>query len=118
MNWTDYNSNDLFDIYSLYVALLEGDNYYYSSGMHNFGKTDVAVAITEEMSLAIYVMNVFNYYRLTECAILQDGHTFQPDIESPIYEIKWIPDYEYEIDSCLYNPYGRWYLTRLVVSSD
>ncbi len=117
MDWTDYNSDDLFDIYSLYVVLLEGDNYYFSCGMHNFGKTDVAVAITEEMSLAIYVMNVFNYYRLTECAILQDGHTFQPDIESPTYQIKWIPDYEYKTDSCLYNPYGRWYLTRSVVSS-
>ena len=108
---SNYNSDDVFDIYSLYVALVEGEEYYYSCGMHHFGKADVAIALTEDISLAIYVMNVFNYYRLTESPILQDGHTFQPDIECPQYVLEWIADSEYTADSHCYNPHGRWLLT-------
>ncbi len=106
----NYNSDDVFDIYTLFVTLLEGDDSYYSCGMHNFGKADVAVDLSEDMSLAIYVMNVFNYYRLTESAILQAGHTFQPDVECPRYRLEWTEDREYEIHSPQYNPHGRWHL--------
>lgn len=109
----NYDSDDVFDIYSLFVALIQGDDYYYSCGMHNFGKADVALDLNEDIGLAIYVMNVFNYYRLTESPILQDGHTFQPDIASPTYQIKWIPDDQCEMDSPLFNSYGRWYLNPL-----
>lgn len=113
-NWqANYDSNDAFDIYSLFVLLIEGDNCYYSCGMHNFGKADVAISLTEDIGLAIYVMNVFNYYRLTESPILQDEHTFRPDIESPTYRLKWIEDLEYESDSLMYNPHGKWYLARV-----
>lgn len=107
-----YNSQDVFDIYSLYVGLIEGEDNYYSCGMHNFGKADVSLEGKEDIGLAIYVMNVFNYYRLTESPILQDEHTFKPDIESPSYTMKWIPDREYESNSLLYNPCGRWHLYR------
>ena len=109
---SSYNSEDVFDIYSLYVGLIEGDRNYYSCGMHNFGKADVAIDLTEDIGLAIYVMNVFNYYRLTESPILQDGHTFQPDIESPSYHIKLIEDDEYETNTLQHNDLGRWYLSR------
>ena len=108
----NHNSDDVFDIYSLYVGLVEGENNYYSCGMHNFGKADVSIDITEDISLAIYVMNVFNYYRLTESPILQDGHTFQPDIESPRYQMKLVEDEEYEINSLQHNYWGRWHLKR------
>ena len=104
-------SNDVFDIYSMFVALIEGDNYY-SCGMHNFGKADVAIATTEDLGLAIYVMNVFNYYRLTESPILQDGHTFRPDIESPVYRLQWTEDRESDAE-LLHNLHGRWYLSRV-----
>ena len=104
-------SDDVFDIYSLFVTLIEGDNYY-SCGMHNFGKADVAIAMTEDLSMAIYVMNVFNYYRLTESPILQDGHTFRPDIESPAYRLQWIEDRESSTE-LLHNTHGRWYLSRI-----
>ena len=111
--WLDcYNSTDVFDIYSLYVTLIEAEDIYYSCGMHNFGKPDVALNITEDIGLAIYVMNVFNYYRLTESSILQDGHTFRSDIECPRYKMKLIEDNEYDIDSPMFNPYGRWHLDR------
>ncbi|MEM8722447.1 MAG: hypothetical protein AAGE84_24675 [Cyanobacteria bacterium P01_G01_bin.39] len=117
--WLDnYNSSDVFDIYTLFVTLIEGDCFYYSCGMFNFGKADVKVEISEDLSLAVYVMNVFNYYRLTESPILQDGHTFQPDIECPAYTMRWIEDQESELDSPLHNPYGRWLLSRSVESSD
>ena len=107
---SNYDSDDVFDICSLYVTLIEGEEYYYSCGMHHFGKADVAIALSESISLAIYVMNVFNYYRLTESPILQDGHTFRPDIECPQYVMKWIADLEYPNDSHCYNPNGRWFL--------
>ena len=108
----NYNSEDVFDIYSLYVALIEGEDNYYSCGMNNFGKADVALSQEEDVGLAIYVMNVFNYYRLTESPILKDGHTFKPDIESPNYQLKWIEDRETQPDSYSFNPYGRWQLSR------
>ena len=107
------DSDDVFDIYSLYVALVEGENNYFSCGMQNFGKADVAIALTEDLGMAIYVMNVFNYYRLTESPILQDGHSFQPDIESPSYQIKWLSDREYEPNSSLCNSHGRWHLKQI-----
>ncbi|MEL6441562.1 MAG: hypothetical protein AAFQ80_20200 [Cyanobacteria bacterium J06621_8] len=107
---TRSKSDDVFDIYTLFVTLIEGDECYYSSGMSNLGKADVAINLLEDRGLAIYVMNVFNYYRLTEPAILQDGHTFQPDIECPIYKLKLRRDRESEAHSLLYNPYGRWHL--------
>jgi peroxiredoxin len=108
-----HNSQDVFEIYSLFVMLIEGEDYYYSCGMHNFGKADVAIAITEDLGLAIYVMNVFNYYRLTESPILQDGHIFQPDVESPRYQIEWMIDRENVPDSYQHNPHGRWCLQQL-----
>ena len=107
------NSNDPFEIYSLFVVLVEGDELYYSCGMHNFAKADVAIELNEDIGLAIYVMNVFNYYRLTQTPILQDNHTFQPDIQSPKYRIKWMSDNESQISSPLYNPFGRWHLNRI-----
>ncbi|MEL6495972.1 MAG: hypothetical protein AAFQ41_12755 [Cyanobacteria bacterium J06623_7] len=110
--WCDrYNSDDVFDIYSLFVALVEGEEYYYSCGMQQFGKADVALSLTEDINLAIYVMNVFNYYRLTESPILQDGHTFRPDIECPQYRMNWIADREHEAEEHPYNPHGRWLLS-------
>ena len=109
----NYNSSDPFEIYSLFVLLVEGDDFYYSCGMHNFAKADVAIELNEDIGLAIYVMNVFNYYRLTETPILQDNHTFQPDIQSPKYRIKWMSDNESQISSPLYNPFGRWHLNRI-----
>ena len=107
-----YTSDDVFDIYSLfYVALVEGDKQYYSCGVQNFGKADVAVLITEDVGMAIYLMNVFNYYRLTESPILQSGHTFRPDIESFRYKMNWMIDIEHEGGSQLYNSHGRWHLS-------
>ena len=108
----NYNCDDPFEIYSLFVVLVEGD-FYYSCGMQNFGKADVAIELSEDIGLAIYVMNVFNYYRLTETPILQDNHTFQPDIQSPKYRLKWMSDRESPIDTPLYNPFGRWHLFRI-----
>ncbi len=110
---SSYNSQDVFDIYSLYVGLVEGENNYYSCGMHNFGKADVSMDLSEDIGLAIYVMNVFNYYRLTESPILQDGHIFQPDIESPSYQMQLAEDEEYNMDALQYNSYGRWRLHRI-----
>ncbi|MGF1542335.1 MAG: hypothetical protein ACFCU5_18140 [Pleurocapsa sp.] len=103
-----YNSADVFDIYSLFVVLIEGKDRFYSCGMNHFGKADVSVDNTEETSLAIYVMNVFNYYRLTEFPILKDGQTFQPDLESPMYEIRWT-----QSDEMVENIHGCWHLSRI-----
>jgi hypothetical protein len=104
------NSDDILALYHLFVGLVEGENSYYSCGMHNFGKADAAVEITADLNLAVYVLNVFNYYRLTQSPILQEGHTFQPDLETPRYQIRWLKDDEHEMDSPQFNPYGRWCL--------
>ena len=105
------NSQDVFDIYSLFVTLTAGEDFYCSCGMNNFGKADVSIDISEDMGLAIYVMNVFNYYRLTESVIIRDGQTFQPDIECPMYEIQWCKFREVEMDDLLDKSNGRWHLS-------
>jgi hypothetical protein len=112
-NYNSDNSDDVLALYHLFVGLVEGENSYYSCGMHNFGKADAAVEITEDLNLAIYVLNVFNYYRLTQSPILQEGHTFQPDLETPKYQIRWLKDDEHEMDSPQFNPDGRWCLDRI-----
>jgi hypothetical protein len=109
----NYNSQDVFDLYSLFVTLVEGDNYYYSCGMQNFAKADVSIDITEELGLATYVMNVFNYYRLTESAMLKDGQTFQPDLECPMYRMQWNQDRDECETNPRYNSYGKWHLSRV-----
>lgn len=114
----NYNSQDVFDIYSLFVTLVEGDNYYYSCGMNNFGKADVSLDITEDIGLAIYVINVFNYYRLTDSVILKDGQTFQPDLECPMYQMQWQKCDEYEISDPRSNFCGRWYLSHVTDNLD
>ncbi|VEP14497.1 conserved hypothetical protein [Hyella patelloides LEGE 07179] len=114
----NYNSEDVFDIYSLFVTLVEGDDCYYSCGMSNFAKADVSIDITEDMGLAIYVVNVFNYHRLTEPVILKDGQTFQPDIECPIYQMQWSECNQYEINDPRSNPYGKWHLSRVTNDLD
>ena len=118
-NWlTNYNSPDIFDIYSLFVTLIEGENYYYSCGMNNFGKADVSLDITEDIGLAIYVMNVFNYYRLTDSVILKEGQSFQPDFECPMYQMQWQKCDEYEISDPRCNFRGRWHLSRVTNNLD
>lgn len=114
----NYDSEDVFDIYSLFVTLVEGDNYYYSCGMNNFGLADVSIDFTEDIGLAIYVMNVFNYYRLTDTVILKDGQTFQPDFECPVYQMQWQKCDEYEINDLRYNFCGRWHLSRVTNNLD
>ena len=109
----NYDSQDVFDIYSLFVTLVEGDNYYSSSGMKNFGLADVSTDLSEDTSLAIYVMNVFNYYRLTDSVMLKDGQTFQPDFECPLYMMQWKECLVLETDDLLYNVCGRWHLSRV-----
>lgn len=108
----NYNSEDVFDLYSLFVKLEERDDLYCSCGMNNFGKADVSIDITEDAGLAIYVMNVFNYYRLTESVILKDEQTFQPDIECPVYKMHWSECSKLHSDR-FYNSYGRWHLSRV-----
>ena len=109
-----YSSDDVFDIYSLYVALVEAEDSFFSCGMHNFGKADVFLDAAEDVNLAIYVMNVFNYYRLTEFPLLKDGQTFQPDLESPMYQMKWTKSIADVSEEMLHNQYGYWYLSRWV----
>lgn len=114
----NYDSQEVFDIYSLFVTLIEGEDYYYSCGMNNFGLADVSIDITEDIGLATYVMNVFNYYRLTDSIILKDGQTFQPDLECPVYQMQWQKCDEYKINDPRSNFCGRWHLSRVTNNLD
>ncbi len=103
---TKCNSEDVFDIYLLYVILVEEESYYYSCGMNNFGKPDVSLDLSEDIGLANYVINVFNYYRLTESVIIQENQTFQPDLECPKYQIIWREEQQKVLS-------GIWHLARI-----
>lgn len=108
-----YDSQDVFDIYSLFVILSCDNDYFFSRGMNNFGKADVSIDIREDIHLAWYVINVFNYYRLTEFPILKTGQTFRPDLDSPVYELEWIKAGLSELNDLSSNYYGRWHLSRI-----
>jgi hypothetical protein len=106
-------SNEPFDVYLAYVTLINGDDVYYSCGMHNFGLPDVSMVKAENPENAAYVMNTFNGYCIFEAPQLNDGHTFSISANSAKYRLKKMPYFDtYDKNSVLFNPYGRWHLTK------
>ena len=106
-----WDSENPFDIYSLFVVLVGGEGRYFSCGMHNFGLPDAAVPSTLGPQDGAKLLNVFNVYRLVERPELGDGETFSVEPDTPRFTLKREP-YEagYEPDDPLYNPYGLWSL--------
>ncbi|HEX6750038.1 MAG TPA: hypothetical protein VF092_22280 [Longimicrobium sp.] len=107
----DWDSDDPWTIYSLFVVLVGGDGLVYSCGMHNFALPDAAVPESLGDEAGIQLLNVFNVYQLTESPELATGHTFSADADAPRFRLRHGPYADgYDPESPLYNPYGMWSL--------
>src|SRR5206468_6299477 len=74
--WTELLTGTPFDLYCACVALVGGERYFYSCGMHHFGLPDSAAPRTLPVEEAAESMNQFNFWRISERPVLASGHTF------------------------------------------
>ena len=107
----DCESENPFDIYALFVTLITADECYFSCGMHNFGLPDAAVESSVKMEESAHLLNVFNFYQLTESPEFIDGETFSVDPKARRFRLEKRPYMDYEPGSPLRNPHGMWYMT-------
>jgi hypothetical protein len=106
----DCNSEEPWDIYTLFIVLVGGDDCYYSCGMQNFALPDAQVPASLGAARGAELLNFFNMYQLVETPDLSDGHTFSRNENAPRFRLKRQP-YDPEYEAPLYNPHGLWVLT-------
>jgi hypothetical protein len=109
------SSEEPWDIYTLFVVLVGGDDCYYSCGMHNFALPDTQVPASLGTTRGAELLNFFNIYQLVETPELIDGHTFSLAEDAPRFRLKREP-YDPEYEEPLYNPHGLWVLTPVEAS--
>lgn len=105
-----WNSDDPWDIYSLFVILVGGEGRYFSCGMHNFTLPDAAVPASLGTEEGARLLNLFNIYQLVESPVLNSGETFSLEADSPRFRLTR-EGYEggYE-GTPMHNPHGLWSL--------
>lgn len=112
--WQEFAaSDDLLQMYCAYVSLVEGDEYFYSCGMHNFGLPDVSVDRNAGIADATRLLNQFNSYQLEDLPQLDEGDYFSLDEHSPRYKLTFEACEVFEPEHPFYNPFGRWHLRSL-----
>jgi Domain of unknown function (DUF4261) len=106
----EWNDDDPWAVYSLFVVLVGGDTRFYSCGMHNFGLPDAAVPHEVGPKEGARLLNLFNVYQLAESPTLNSGETFSVEADSPRFRLtlESYPD-GYE-DTPMLNPHGLWSL--------
>jgi hypothetical protein len=100
------DSDNPFDLYRGFVTLIGDEDSYYSCGMHHFSLPDSQVSKQLDIDEAADLLNRFNYYRILENPLLEDGHTFSLSENSPWYKLSYIPDHRHEDDDLFHNPFG------------
>lgn len=111
--WLERLAGTDFDLYSSCVVLIGGEDEFYSCGMHHFELAECAVMADEDPGAAADLMNRFNYWRIVEQPVLESGHTFSLDEESPHYRVELTEDTAHESDDLFFNPHGVWHLSRV-----
>ncbi|MBI1760126.1 MAG: DUF4261 domain-containing protein [Acidobacteria bacterium] len=112
--WNEFaNADALQPMYCAYVNLIEGDDYFYSCGMHNFGLPDVSVTNQIGAVEATNLLNHFNTYQLEDLPQLDDGDYFSLDETARRYRLTFEACEVYEPEHPFYNPFGRWHLLKL-----
>lgn len=100
-------------IYCAFVNLIEGDEYFYSCGMHNFGLPDVSVTNALSSEEATNLLNDFNSYQLENLPRLDDGDYFSLAETSQRYKLTFEACEVYDLEHPLYNQFGRWHLLKM-----
>lgn len=108
-HWLGMLTGSPFDLYCASVALVVGDSYHYSCGMHHFGLPDSAVPKTLAGDHA-EVMNRFNFWRISEQPELANGNTFSVAADAPRLRLTLVEDSRYPADAPFHNAHGVWRL--------
>ena len=109
--WNQLLSGTTFDCYCAVVTLIGDEHVYYSCGMHHYGLPDCEVTRSLPPSAAADLMNRFNFWRVAEQPVLQDGETFSMSEGSPRYSLSLWPDRRHEPTHPFHNPQGVWHLS-------
>ena len=99
-----------FATYPAFTTLIQGDDYYYSCGMKNFGLRDSSVSLQLSPTEAADLLTVFNRYCVFETPKILSDQTFSTAPEEPFFRISERSYEGYAEDDCLFNPFGRWHL--------
>lgn len=110
-----HDSEQAWDIYTLFVVLVGRDDCYYSCGMQNFALPDTQVPSSLGTGDGAELLNFFNMYQLVEAPELNDGHTFSLAEDAPRFRLKREP-YDPGYEEPLYNPNGLWVLSPVEAS--
>lgn len=101
-------SDDLFDVYTGFVALIAGEHHYYSCGMHHFDLPDAQVPRALPDAEAADLLNQFNFYCLSESPEFEQGHTFSLCEDSPRFQLSHVGDVRYPEEHPFHNAHGLW----------
>lgn len=110
---SDWDSDDPWAVYGLFVVLVGDDDRFYSCGMHTFGLPDAAVPSSLGAEEGARLLNLFNAYRMVESPTLNSGETFSVEADSPRYRLSLGPYVDGYEDTAMLNPHGLWTLTSL-----
>ncbi|NOT61547.1 MAG: hypothetical protein HOP19_15125 [Acidobacteria bacterium] len=98
-------------LYCAFVNLLEGSDYAYSCGMHNFGLPDVSLAPFTDKEAEAALMHQFNQYQIESLSEFQDGDLFSLSADAPPFRLHFEACDHFAPPHPLFNPFGRWHLT-------
>ena len=111
LNWLDFDSDCLINLYKAFVVMVGLEDGMMSCGMHSFSKAEVS--ISNEYSDAKYTADTFLIYQIEEDPELFENQTFLPDEDSDRFFLRKHDSNEfYEEDDLYFNPYGVWELER------
>jgi hypothetical protein len=106
-----FGSNDSWSWHRGAIVFLGGDGTLQTCGMHAFSLPDACVRLDSgEASALRELASVLNVYQLNEDPVLQSGHTFAADGETPRRLLERWPDTGYPPGHPCHNPYGVWRL--------
>ena len=112
--WNEFAASEAMQpLYCAYVNLIEGADYFYSCGMHNFGLPDVSVSSEIGAAEATKLLNHFNTYQLEDLPQLDEGDYFSLDESARRYKLSFEACELYEPEQPFYNPFGRWHLLKM-----
>ncbi|MGC1273870.1 MAG: hypothetical protein WBC44_09200 [Planctomycetaceae bacterium] len=108
--WFELMSGSPWDVYCASVVLIGDESNYYSCGMHHYGLPECEVGRSVPIGEAARLMNMFNFYQISEQPQFSSGHTFSADESSPIFRLTRSAESRYDEDDLFHNPHGIWRL--------
>lgn len=112
-DWQRFAAHGLDFLCDAYATVIQEQDTYYSSGMHNLGLGDALVRDDITLQGANHLIKNFLRYTILEQPILKNGDTFRIDVQSPYYRLTHQEDIIHPSDDPFHNPLGLWHLARM-----